>query len=249
MGNALWEFLRCTRHNLLHLKTFRISHSRGIWRVRDGRGVEMVFPYYPYLAFFDIEGYLYENRWRPEPGMTVVDAGGCYGEFALYASKCVGLAGRVLMFEPDPANIAVAEKTFAMNGSPANLQVVPAGLWKSEGKLRFGAGQEAVSAVVTDAADHGNSIEIDVHSLPSLVKQFELKRLDFVKMDIEGAELEVLSRVKDLPTGLRPRYSIASYHLVEGVKTADTIPGLLMASGYRCISGYPQHLTTWATPL
>ncbi len=66
----LWELVRCTRHNLLHLRVFRLSHRQGNWHVRAG-GIEMVFPYYPYLAFHDIEGYLQQGDWRIEPGMTV----------------------------------------------------------------------------------------------------------------------------------------------------------------------------------
>src|SRR5688500_18203503 len=157
----LYEWARCTRHNVLHLRVFSVSYRRGLWHVRDDRGVEMVFPYYPYLAFHDIEGYLRDGAWRIEPGMTVLDVGGCWGEFAIYAAKCAGPTGRVLMLEPDPGNIAAARKNFALNGNPENLQIVPAGLWKEPGKLRFAAGQGAVSSIVgvvdTSGGDSGGA--------------------------------------------------------------------------------------------
>src|SRR5438270_720023 len=126
----LYELGRCTRHNLLHLKVFRISYGGGLWRVRDG-DVEMLFPYYPYLAFHDIEGYLRDGSWRPQKGMTILDVGGYWGEYALYASKRVGNEGRVLMLEPEPANLEVARRVFALNGNPANIQIIEAGLWST----------------------------------------------------------------------------------------------------------------------
>ena len=257
----LWEWARCTRHNLLHLRVFRISYGGdGLWRVRDDRGVEMVFPYYPYLAFHDIEGYLRDGAWRIEPGMTVLDVGGCWGEFAIYAAKCVGPGGRVLMLEPDPGNIAAARKNFELNGNPSNLEIVPVGLWKEPGKLRFTAGQGAVSSIVgvvdTSGADGagagasagGHTIEIDVESLASLAQRLGLKRIDFVKMDIEGAELEAIIGAADLPQTFRPRYAIASYHVINGKRTADALPEMFARIGYDSSTGNERHTTTWSWP-
>jgi FkbM family methyltransferase len=244
----LWELARCTRHNLLHLRKFRLSYRGGVWYVTDG-DVELKFPYYPYIPFYDIEGYLNEGRWSPQPGMTVLDAGGCNGEFALYAAKRVGPGGRVLMLEPDPKNIEVAKRVFEMNGNPSNLEIVPVGLWSKPDKLRFSAISDATSAVAKDAtAGDANTIEIDVHSLPSLAREMNLSRLDMVKMDIEGAELEAISALPDMPPGLRPSFAIASYHVVDGRRTADVLPELFRRVGYACRTGHPQHLTTWATP-
>jgi FkbM family methyltransferase len=250
----LFEFARCTRHNLLHLKVFKVSYAGGDrWRVTDGR-IEVVFPYYPYLAFHDIEGYLQDGAWRIEPGMTVLDVGGCAGEFAVYAAKCVGPTGRVLMLEPDPANIELAQKNFALNGNPPNLEIIKAGLWKHPGKLRFNAGQGPMSGIegVVDegapaiAPPTNGAIEIDVESLASLASRHGLERIDFVKMDIEGAELEVISAAGELPPKFKPRYAIASYHVIDGKKRADVLPGRFAQIGYQSKNGNERHLTTWS---
>src|SRR5690242_17934321 len=152
----LKEFVRCTRHNVLHLRTFRMTYWRGLWHVSDGQ-VKLRFPKYPYLAFHDIEGYLNEGRFKPQPGMTVIDAGGCYGEYALYAAQCVGPSGRVLMLEPDPANIAGAREFFELNGNPKNIEIVPAGLWSRQGMLQFQAGQGEQSTIVFDSGGNSGS--------------------------------------------------------------------------------------------
>ena len=245
-----WEFVRCTRHNLLHLKIFRLGYDGHHWLVRDG-DLEMVIPFYPFLPFRDLEGYLYGGRWRPEPGMTVLDVGGCFGEYSLYASRRVGETGRVIMLEPDPANIEVARKLFALNGNPRNIEIIPAGLWKEPGTVRFTAGNSEQSAVALDAAAGGaaaNTIEIPTESLASVVKRCGLTRLDIVKMDIEGAELEVMAGAGELPAAFKPRYAIASYHIRDGRQTADVLPETFARLGYQSKVGYPDHLTTYASP-
>jgi FkbM family methyltransferase len=250
----LFEWVRCTRHNVLHLKVFKVWYAGGgVWRVRDKqRGVEMVFPYYPYLDFHDIEGYLRLGEWRIETGMTVVDAGGCRGEFAVYAAKCVGPSGRVLMVEPDPSNIELAKKNFEMNGSPANITVVPAGVWKHPGKLRFAAGMGPTSTVIdvgdSSAPAKDGEIEIDVESFASLAARYGVERIDFIKMDVEGAELEAVEGAAALPPQHKPRYAIASYHEINGRKTADVLPDMFKKLGYESTNGNERHLTTWSWP-
>jgi FkbM family methyltransferase len=250
-----YEWMRCTRHNRLHLKWFRIGFRNGAWTCRF-RKYKWQFPYYPYLAFQDIEGYLNAGNFIPTPGMTVVDIGGCYGEYSLFASALVGPTGRVIMVEPDAGNIEKAKHLFAMNGDPQNITIFEGGIWGTRGTLRFDAGLGPQS-MVTALAGHlkgataeraAPSTEIKVHSLASLVAEMNLDRLDIVKMDVEGAELQVISGAKDLPDRLRPRYAIASYHVVDGRRTAETLGGLFDALPYHHATGNERHLTTWAWP-
>ena len=258
LKRSLFELARCAKHNLLHLRRFKIAFRGDHWVVRHDRG-ELRFGHYPYLAFHDIEGYLKNGDWSIHPGEVAVDAGGCFGEFALYLSQCVGPAGRVLMLEPDEANLAVARRNVALNGSPANLTIVPAGLWHERGTVRFATGLTQESSMVGDAAKAADAagspavagssvVEVPTVALADLVSDHQLDRLDFVKMDIEGAELEALSAAKDLSPGMRPRYAIASYHPRDGEPTAKRCEAILAGLGYRVSTGNPRHPTTWASP-
>ncbi len=243
-----YENARCIRHNVLHLRQFRVSYGASKWHV-SGCGVGMEFPYYPYLAFHDVEGYLSSGKYLPRSGMTVIDVGGCYGEYSLLASKCVGPTGRVIMLEPDPANLAVARQVFEMNGNPANIEIYEGGLWSERGELFFRDGQGGQSTVIF-GNDQGasNVSRIHVHSLQTLRESFSLDRIDIIKMDVEGAEIEILKGLQQLPSSVRPTFVIASYHIVDGVRTADTMPTLLKDFGYTCITENPRHLTTFAVP-
>ena len=258
--HTLYERARAARHNRLHLNAFRMrylpSRRPPAWRMTDGR-VELILDRYPYHPCHDIEGYLQggaRGGIRPQPGETVVDAGGCFGEFTIFAAKCVGPTGRVLMLEPDPRNLDVARHLLKLNGDPPNVTLVPAGLWNSRTTLRFRAGRDATSSVLADDADvpAGDVIEIPTHSLASLADAYQLDRLDLVKMDVEGAELQAVDGLADLPAAMRPRLAIASYHWVtderDGRRTWQLLEPRLRSFGYAVETGFPGHLTTWAWP-
>ncbi|MDB5326719.1 MAG: FkbM family methyltransferase [Phycisphaerales bacterium] len=249
LKRLLTEFVRSNKHNLLHLKRLKFSYNGGdTWTIHHDRG-HMEVSTYPYLACHDIEGYLKNGDWTIEPGQTVIDAGGCFGEFTMYASQCVGPTGRVLMMEPDAANIAVAQRNFALNGRPENITIVPAGLWHERGTIRFATGHDAQSSMVSDiAASSATMVEVPTLAMADLVKDYDLKHIDFFKMDIEGAELEALSVLKDLPADLLPgRWAIASYHPREGEQTFGRCEAILRDLGYTVSTGNERHRTTWAS--
>lgn len=249
LKRSLVEFTRSAKHNLLHLRRLKFSYAgQDTWTIHHDRG-RMTVSTYPYLACHDIEGYLKLGEWQIESGQTVIDAGGCFGEFTLYASQCVGPTGRVLMLEPDKANIAVAQRNFALNGNPANITIVPAGLWHERGTIRFSTGNDAQSSMVSETARNDqNMVEVPTLTIADLVNDYGLDRIDFFKMDIEGAELEALSILDRLPSALLPKkWAIASYHPREGDTTAGRCETLLKNLGYTAVTGNPRHLNTWAS--
>lgn len=253
----LYEWARCTRHNLLHLRRFRIGYWRNQWTCRFGDH-ELRFPYYPYLAFQDIEGYLPDPRFIPSAGQTVIDVGGCYGEYALFASRLVGPTGRVIMVEPDAHNLQKAREVFAMNGSPANIQIFQGALSTADGTASFRTGRGPESALeqpggrppeeIGAAEMDPDLVQVEVITLATLARRFALDRMDIVKMDVEGAELDVVRGAGQLRDAFKPRYAIASYHVVNGCQTAKVLPDLFSRLHYECATGNPAHLTTWAWP-
>jgi FkbM family methyltransferase len=256
LQHSAMERARCAKHNWLDPVTFRMRYSRGIYHVRTEDGMEFCFPFNPYLSFFEIGGYLRHDKWRPEPGMVVVDAGGGRGEFALYVSRLVGPDGRVFMLEPDPESRAMAEKAFGANGGkPDNLTVVPEGLWKEPGTLTFAAGLGESSVLVETGSEMAKQaraqgaelVSIQVHSLPSLVEALKMSRLDLVKMDIEGAEVEAIEGAGPTLARMKPKFTIAAYHQREGRQSCQLLEPLFRSYGYHVQTGFPAHVTTYAS--
>ena len=254
---AITERLRCAKHNWLDGVTFRMRYHGGMYEVRTEEGLSFRFPYNPYTSFMEIGGYLAEGQWKLEPGMWVVDAGGERGEFALYAARKVGPQGRVIMMEPDPQSRRAAEEAFNANGGrPANLVVVEQGLWSKPGTLTFAAGLGGSSVLVDAGTDvavaaqsaGGTLIDVQVHSLSSLADALNMPRLDLVKMDIEGAEVDAVQGIGPALQRFNPRFAIASYHLRDGRMTSELLEPIFRGYGYQVRTGYPRHRTTYAWP-
>jgi FkbM family methyltransferase len=145
-----------------------------------------------------------------KPGMICVDVGAHVGYITLLMASCVGTQGRVFAFEAYPPNAAYLVKNTATNGMAERVIVENAAV--SDGRdavvtLRFGRQRSPAEWKIT--RDHQG---ITVRAL-SLDSYFEgASRLDFIKMDIEGAEEFALIGMTHVLTILRPLLCIEFHH-------------------------------------
>jgi FkbM family methyltransferase len=138
----------------------------------------------------DAEDYWF-HVYRPSPGDVVVDIGGGRGEDVFAFSHAVGPAGRVWAIEAHPGTFAILDEFCALNelgnvvrlnyacvDRPALLQAETLPVWESN-YVRTGPptpGSHPVEGVTFD----------------SLAERFRIGRVDFLKMNIEGAERTAL---------------------------------------------------------
>jgi FkbM family methyltransferase len=118
----------------------------------------------------------------------ILDCGANIGLATLWLKRAYP-AARITAFEADPGITALLTRNLRRNGA-ADVEVVAAAVWSSTGVLRFrseGSDSGAVDAVGADTPGAG----IEIASV-RLRDWLEAGTVDFVKMDIEGAELEVL---------------------------------------------------------
>lgn len=122
-------------------------------------------------------------------GDIVVDAGAYIGTHTRAFSCMVGLNGRVHGFEPDPTSFQVLQKN-TENSSVANVDIYNIGLGKQEESLFLNIDSEAHNRAVASMIHYRqeNGVEVKVKTLDSL----ELGVVDFIKVDVEGMELEFL---------------------------------------------------------
>lgn len=117
-------------------------------------------------------------------------------------SQHVGLPKKVLAFEPDSANYAALQQ----NTQNADYCVcLQQGVWSSESTLRFSAGK-ALSSKVSE--DEGGEI---IH-LTTIDKVVGDDAVTFIKMDVEGAELEALKGAQNTIRRDKPLLAISAYH-------------------------------------
>ena len=136
---------------------------------------------------------------RIQPGMTVVDIGANQGLYTLFFARLAGENGRVLAFEPDDMLHAALAENVAFNGA-ASVHVYPVALGAKRDTMTLyrsllNSGDNRLASKA--AADGGPREEVRVR-IERLDEMLRGERIDFIKMDVQGWEMEVFRGMKGL---------------------------------------------------
>lgn len=172
-----------------------------------------------------------------KPGGVVIDLGAYSGLTSIAFSKAVGPQGRVLALEPDPINFRSAEHNLAMHARINGLDNVvlhPMAASDRDGTLTLSSEGTMGSALTSIVGGYrGTTVEVQSRTLGTLAQDFSPERIDFVKIDIEGAESLVVPVSAGFLARYRPRLVIEG-HQVGGVSTIEPIVAFLTAQNYDC---------------
>jgi FkbM family methyltransferase len=188
----------------------------------------------------------YIQKHIPQKGDIVIDGGAYEGNFTILASRLVGKTGKVICFEPEKNSyqklIYRAKKL-----NLKNVLVLNFALWDKKETLTFryqAEGESHISKLSENEKTETSVINgISIDEAKNLLK---LKQIDFIKMDIEGAEIEALRGAQQTLADCNVYLTIASYHIREGQRTSKRVATILREYGYVAELGYPHHLTTYA---
>jgi len=141
------------------------------------------------------------------PGMTVLDAGAHHGLYTLLASKCVGRRGRVIAVEPSPRERKRLRRHLRMNFC-GNVSVQECAL----GDARGGADlflvdgpEDWCNSLRTPQTNAGTvKVRVGVERIDDVLEQLGSTRVDFMKLDVEGAELSILEGASRTLVASRP---------------------------------------------
>ena len=132
-----------------------------------------------------------------KPGDTVIDVGANIGYYTLQFAQLVGPQGRVIAFEPDPINYQLLVKNITENGYK-NVTAVNKAVSDSKGTLKLYINEEnRGDNRMYDSSDDRSAVSIETVALDEfLAKQQD--SIDFIKMDIQGAEILALKGMKNI---------------------------------------------------
>lgn len=159
----------------------------------------------------------FDNAFAPR---VIVDAGAYIGDTSAYFLSRFP-ASRVISLEPNEDSYPLASRNLKSYGDRVSLLKVA--LWDEATTVRF-------QGVQTGAAISPSGIEVPTTTVPLLMNYYGLNFIDLLKLDIEGAELQVI------PTGVGVWLDKVGTILLEthGIKIEEALIPLLSHNGFFC---------------
>ncbi|MCC6004377.1 MAG: FkbM family methyltransferase [Thermofilum sp.] len=155
-------------------------------------------------------------------GHVFVDVGANVGFYSLIASKLVGSTGRVYAIEAVPSTIAVLRANVKLNDC-RNVVVHEVAAWSTRGKLKLSVPLSLYG--LASVARNGLNFTVEAFTLDDLLHNEN--RIDLIKIDVEGAELEVLKGAQKVLRKTR-------YIVLELSHNVSEILRILQETGFIC---------------
>lgn len=175
---------------------------------------------------------LYEKYYTIKQGDIVIDVGAHIGSFTLKAGRKVRDKGKVFALEPTSDNFKLLEKNILLNGFQSICTPINAGAGSSEkkSKIRIYA-KSGADSFFARQSDYGfmREEEVNVITLDSIAVKMKLDRVDFVKINVEGFELEVLNGARNILKNFHPKLALQVHEFAVKI---DALTDFLRSSGY-----------------
>jgi FkbM family methyltransferase len=208
---------------LIHNKQLKFNSEGGLMSVQAYYVGEVEYHQMSYL----IETHLSAN-------MIFLDVGGHHGAFATivgYELKKKNLGGKVYTFEPDPRNISFIQKNLAENDLEKNVEIVAKAVSNQNGKGRFITSTDNscnwLELGIETAAELSSTEIVEMVSLDVFCENFD--RIDVIKIDIQGGELNALKGAENVIKKYRP---ILFVEIMDYSKDAKDAKSYLHELGY-----------------
>jgi FkbM family methyltransferase len=149
-------------------------------------------------------------------GSVMFDVGAHIGYYSVLGSQVVGPSGKIISVEPNPDTLRRLRKDLELSHA-SNVVVEDVACTDKETTLTFyqasirNTGASSISESNARNAAHGDavpSVTVRGRTLDSMVQELGLQRVDFVKIDVEGAEVQVLRGMKDTLAKFHPHMLI-----------------------------------------
>lgn len=142
-------------------------------------------------------------RLRVHRGEVVYDIGANVGFYTVLMARLVGPTGAVAAFEPLPETADAARHNARMNRFD-HVAVFANAVGRRAGQVRMVLGQESTWAKLADHASTGPTVDVAMVAIDDLVESGTIRPPAFVKIDVEGAELEVIEGMRRTIAASRP---------------------------------------------
>lgn len=169
--------------------------------------------------------------YKPKEGDTIVDIGAGVGVDVIALSPLIGRTGHIYALEAHPWTAAACAKAVELNRIE-NVTTCALALADKPGELFISDGDNDEANTVTESRGDGHCVSVRAVDLDTFVTEHKIKRIDLLKMNIEGAEgLAIQGMRKSI--GLVNHAVIACHDFRGDVGgTKDTVVEFLKESGF-----------------
>ena len=130
-----------------------------------------------------------------KPGMVVLDVGANIGLLTRHFCEAVGPSGKVFAFEPDPENFSCLE--FNTKGC-GNRSVHQLAISDANGTAHlYLNARSSTGNSLLNQSDAAGSVEVECRTIDTFLSENRVTQIDFIKIDVEGAELKVLQGMRE----------------------------------------------------
>ena len=160
---------------------------------------------------------------RPKEGDTVVDVGAHMGRYTITSSKSVGASGKVIAVEAHPYNFRILQHNLRLN-KLKNVSALNRAVYSKKARLKLYLPDEDLGytmhhSLMTNylASKYSKEIErryieVEADTLDNLLKIRGINEVNWIKIDVEGAEYEVLRGAKEILSTNKPISILVEVH-------------------------------------
>lgn len=219
-----------------------ITAGKGFKRNISGFGLRIPVGYHNYFETdYELNNINFINNYLAE-GMTVIDIGAHIGLLSVIMAQKVKASGKVYSFEPTPSTFQLLQKTIAINDNENIIQPNMMAVSEKKGKTFFYITDIVAhnsNSLSNNKRDYGNEHKIDVEltSVDEFAKDNKLAKIDFIKIDAEGAEYSVLKGCESTLRRNKPKIILALHpsSIVNFGNSLDEIWDYLQGFGYTVV--------------
>jgi FkbM family methyltransferase len=181
----------------------KLRHYDFIWKERRYIADCLGLKYY----LFRKQYFLNDDQAQilPVESDLVIDAGACLGDTAIVFGKAVGKNGKVFAFDPVDNHLEVLKWNIDQNPD-CNIEAMPFGL------SNYNVHCRPVKLLQYSPGFKSQPEDVPLRTVDSLVAQGAISKIDYIKMDIEGAELLALYGSEESIRTFRPKLALSIYH-------------------------------------
>ena len=230
---------------------FRQLHFWCLQTLSNGEVLRNIYDYKMYLpldddglarVLFVIGSRELEHKWMVDNEVrsddTILDLGANIGYYILMESKKLNESSKIYAVEPDPRNIKILSKNLKLNNLSERVDFKQCAISSKNGSAKFGLHRKtnlnSFNLVSKTSFDDVEEVDVELIDFAEYVQK--INGVDFVRMDIEGHEYEILislCRLLNSNSSLAPRTIIFETHKYDDIELMKQTLKELFEKGYK----------------